>query len=93
MKDQVHFFRDAGIARCRAVVERTICAVKKWRILRNKSFLTKIDVWKLNELLLVICALTNYQLQCHGGRGLVVEYISQSFSHVHPMESGLGILF
>ena len=67
MKDQVHFFRDAGIARFRAVVERTICAVKKWRILRNESFMTKIAVQELYELLLVICALTNYQLQCHEG--------------------------
>ena len=38
MKDQVDFFRDSGIARIRAVVERTICAEKKWRILRNESF-------------------------------------------------------
>ena len=67
MKDKVDFFRDSGIARFRAVVERTICAVKKWRILRNESFLTKIDGNELNELLLVICALTNYQLQYHGG--------------------------
>ena len=67
MKDKVDFFRDSGIAKFRAVVERTICAVKKWRILRNESFLTKIDGNELNELHLVICALTNYQLQYHGG--------------------------
>ena len=67
IRDQVHFFRDAGIARFRAVVERAIGAVKKWRLLENEAFLTKVRVKELEEILLVICALTNYQLNDHGG--------------------------
>ena len=33
MLDQLNYFRDAGIARFRAVVEQVIGAVKKWKIM------------------------------------------------------------
>ena len=67
MLDQHNYFRDAGIARFRAVVEQVIGAVKKWKILENECFLTHVQISELQEMLVVICALTNHQLNSHGG--------------------------
>jgi hypothetical protein len=53
---------DAKIARFRAVVERTIGAIKKWLILTNVAFVTRCDYQSFQELLTLIVALTNYQL-------------------------------
>ncbi len=67
MLDQHDYFRDVGIARFRAVVEWAIGAVKKWKILENECFLTHVQISELQEMLIVICALTNHQLNAHGG--------------------------
>ena len=55
MLDQCDYFRDAGIARFRAVVEQVIGAVKKWKIMENECFLTHVQISELQDMLVVIC--------------------------------------
>jgi hypothetical protein len=54
---------DAGIARFRAVVERTIGAIKKWLVLMNVALITKISYTLMQKLVVLCCALTNHQLR------------------------------
>jgi hypothetical protein len=54
---------DARIARFRAVVERTIGAIKKWLVLMNVALISRISYEKMQEMVLLCCALTNRQLR------------------------------
>jgi hypothetical protein len=54
---------DARIARFRAVVERTIGHMKKWLVLMNEVLITRISYKKMQQLIVLIAALTNYQLK------------------------------
>ena len=62
----VDYIKDPGIARFRSVVERTFVAMKRWKILENESLLTRLEYGELQRLILLIAALTNYQLTEHG---------------------------
>jgi hypothetical protein len=53
--------RSPEIARWRSVVERSIGAIKRWQILANVDYLSKIDGALLHKLLTVICALVNWE--------------------------------
>jgi hypothetical protein len=53
---------DSNIARYRAVVERTIGAIKKWLVLGNELLITKSPYARVQQLVLLACALTNWQL-------------------------------
>lgn len=56
------YIKDVKIARHRAVVERTIGAMKKWLILTNEPLISRVTVEEMRSLLVLIAALTNYQL-------------------------------
>jgi hypothetical protein len=53
--------RSPEIAKWRSVVERTIGAIKRWQILSNVDFMSKVDGELLQKLLTVICALVNWE--------------------------------
>jgi hypothetical protein len=53
------------IAKYRAVVERTFAALKQWHCLASVSFMSRIKLDELELLLLVLSALTNFQLKKH----------------------------
>jgi hypothetical protein len=59
---QGNYTCDARIARFRAVVERTIGAIKKWLVLMNESLITRISYDMMQKLVVLACALTNWQL-------------------------------
>jgi len=44
------------------MVEQTIGAMKKWLILTNKPLISQMTVEEMRSLLVLIAALTNYQL-------------------------------
>jgi hypothetical protein len=50
-----------NIAKWRGVVERSIGAIKKWKILENEAYLSRVDGIQLSKLLTVICALVNWE--------------------------------
>lgn len=56
------YIKDVKIARPRAVVERSIGAMKKWLILENEALISRVMVDEMRSLLVLIAALTNYQL-------------------------------
>jgi hypothetical protein len=66
-RDGVDYSRDPNIAPHRAVVERTIGAIKKWRVLKNIHLISRLDFIELDLLLITLCALTNYQQLERGG--------------------------
>jgi hypothetical protein len=51
--------RTPDIACWRGVVERSIGAIKKWKILENEHYMTRISGVLLEKLLTIICALVN----------------------------------
>jgi len=53
--------RSPEIARWRCVVERSIGAIKKWKILENIPYLSHVETSQLQKLLTVICALVNWE--------------------------------
>jgi hypothetical protein len=53
--------RSPEIAKWRSVVERAIGAIKRWQILSNLDFISKVDGALLQKLLTVICALVNWE--------------------------------
>ena len=53
--------RSPEIAKWRSVVERAIGAIKKWQILANLDYMSKVDGKVLKHLLTVICALVNWE--------------------------------
>ena len=54
------------LAKYRAVVERVIGAMKKFKILLNVEFISQIKDDMLHKLLYLIAALINYNLDCRG---------------------------
>lgn len=59
--DDQNRHRSPEIAKWRSVVERAIGAIKKWQILSNLDFMSKVDGELLQKLLTVICALVNWE--------------------------------
>ena len=59
------YTKDPKIARYRAVIERSIGAMKKWQILANEALISRVTLEELHDLLLLIAALTNVQLKTH----------------------------
>lgn len=53
--------RSPEIAKWRAVVERSIGAIKKWKILECEHYLSRVKGTNLQKLLTVICALVNWE--------------------------------
>jgi hypothetical protein len=60
---QQNYTCDSKIARYRAVVERTIGAIKKWLVLANEGLMSKSPYVRIQRLVLLCCALTNWQLR------------------------------
>jgi len=58
-----NFIADPRIAPFRAVVERTIGAMKRWQILTNEPLLSRLNKFEMNQLVQLIAALTNFQLK------------------------------
>ena len=61
--DNKEYIADPGIARFRSTVERTIGAMKKWKILSNEALISQIDCDEMNQLIVFIAGLTNHQLK------------------------------
>jgi hypothetical protein len=53
--------RTPEIAKWRAVVERSIGSIKRWKILDNVAFLSRVKGPNLRKLLCVVCALVNHE--------------------------------
>jgi hypothetical protein len=62
---------DPKIAPHRSVVERSIMRIKKWRVWSNEKFLSMQSLKFLSKLLLITCALTNYELFIDKGLSLI----------------------
>jgi len=58
---KINRHKSPKIAKWRSVVERSIGAIKKWKILENFDFLSRVEGDKLLKLLHVICALVNWE--------------------------------
>jgi len=58
--------RDPSIARFRAVVEKTIGAIKDWKILFHQSLISKLAIEEVSWIVTVVTALTNYQQEENG---------------------------
>lgn len=59
--DSENRHKSPEIARWRSVVERAIGAIKRWQILSNVDYMSKVDGALLQKLLTVICALVNWE--------------------------------
>jgi hypothetical protein len=55
-------FKSPEIAKFRSVVERTIGAMKKFRLLLNIAFISRLKHRHLMKLIIVIAALINFEL-------------------------------
>ena len=55
--------KNAKIARYCSTVKRTICAIKRWLMLMNVPFMSHITQVEIENLLTLICALVNLQLE------------------------------
>jgi hypothetical protein len=55
-------FRSPEIAKFRSVVERSIGAMKKFRLLLNVAFISRLKHRFLMKLIVIIAALVNYEL-------------------------------
>jgi hypothetical protein len=55
-------YRSPEIAKFRSVVERSIGAMKKFRLLLNVAFISRLKHRFLMKLIVIIAALVNYEL-------------------------------